>query len=96
MNSFDFEIKHVAGKLSGNADGLSRLLVNFVAKESDNYSYVNFIYDNYELPITALDIRNGIEDDEILSKVFKALKNNWVSAKWWMINLRNAHQKKVS
>lgn len=77
LSGFDYTLQYVKGKNNGGADGLSRLPL----KEKDDTEereedYFNFIVDE-QMPISAVQIRNGVKSDAVLSKVFLCVRNGF-------------------
>lgn len=62
LSGFDFEVQCIAGKDNDCADALSRLSLQVTENQSpNNYSYLNFISENFERPIRCTDVATETE-----------------------------------
>ncbi|XP_031349119.1 uncharacterized protein K02A2.6-like isoform X1 [Photinus pyralis] len=77
LSGFDYSIEYVEGKRNSNADGLSRLPINLILKESTEYTYLNFVAQNSDIVVDAKAIEEETKIDKIYSKIFKFVKDGW-------------------
>lgn len=78
LSGFSFEVQYILGKDNGCADALSRLSLNTVEKQSQcEYSYLNFISDNFQKPIRCNDVARETEIDETMKCIAKFVQNGW-------------------
>lgn len=78
LSAFDFDVQCIAGKDNGCADALSRLsLESTEAQIQKEYSYLNFISENFQKPIRCADIAVETTRDKTLSIVVNFVKNGW-------------------
>lgn len=97
LSNFQFEIKHVKGIDNGCADALSRLTYkNNVEDTSNEYSYLNFIKNNFSRPIRAADVAIESNKDPILSKIINYVRNGWAEITDDNAEMRNYYEKRHS
>lgn len=78
LSGFDFDIQCIPGKDNGCADALSRLcLKKTVPLEEDDYTYLKFMSENFEKPVSGSEIARETVLDSILKIVIKYVENGW-------------------
>ncbi|KAK9739221.1 hypothetical protein QE152_g9202 [Popillia japonica] len=77
LSNFDFTIEYVKGDQNSNADCLSRLPLPSPEKSKLEYSYLNFVTENVDIPVSAEHIKREIQDDPVLFKVYEFIRNGW-------------------
>lgn len=78
LSGFNFEVQCIRGRDNGCADALSRLSlqVKDIPVEND-YSFLNFISDNFQRPIRCVDVAMETAKNKILAEVVNFVRNGW-------------------
>lgn len=80
LSGFDFDIQCIPGKENGCADALSRLcLKKTILLEEDDYTYLKFMSENFEKPVSGSEIAKETILDAMLKTVVKYVENGWPS-----------------
>ncbi|KAG8185029.1 hypothetical protein JTE90_017052 [Oedothorax gibbosus] len=76
LQSYDYDIKYIPGKMLCNADGLSRIPLPSIPEPVPDPAEILMFEETHEYPMTAGDIATATQRDSILSKEF--LRKNGV------------------
>ena len=80
MSAYTYEVKHKPSEQHGNADGLSRLPLEFDTEWNDETEDTVCVLEQQQLnqlPIKPSDIRQATAQDPVLSKVYDFTMRGW-------------------
>ena len=80
LSAYTYEVKHKPSEQHGNADGLSRLPLEFDTEWTDESEDTVCLLEQQQLsqlPIKASDIRQATAQDPVLSKVYNFTMRGW-------------------
>ena len=80
LSAYDYKLEYRAGKLNGNADGLSRLPMELEKEDISQPIASVHMMELVNSPVTEIEVRSEIRKDKLLSKVLEHIMSGWPPA----------------